>query len=244
MSKLRLSLATAACAFSLNACNDATEPGPAVRPDFAAGGRFECTGPETGTFGNVVVPRDAFCTLSNSTVTGDIKALAGSILFIINTTVGGDIEGDKARNVELVAINGARNRVDGSIRIRDGGDGAFICGTDLPAGDIEVERMFGLDRQNGFVHLGGSICEGGFGGGNTLAQGSIRVKSNSTTIFGIGIEIVGNTVGGDLQVLRNTGPQTKLVQNNTVVGTLECFDNEPPFVGGPNTAGSVEGQCF
>jgi hypothetical protein len=241
MSKLN---PAALAAFALLACQDATQPNHTVRPEFAAGNTFECVGPETGTFENVVVPRDAFCTLSNSTVTGDIKALRGSTLFMINMTVGGSIEGNKADNVELAAINGARNLVGGSIRIRDGGEGAFICGTDLPEGDIEVERMFGFNGQNGFVHLGGSICEGGFGGGNTLAQGSIRVKRNTNTTFGIGLEIVGNTVGGDLQVLRNQGPQTKLVQNNTVAGKLQCFDNESPFVGGPNTASVAEGQCF
>jgi hypothetical protein len=104
--------------------------------------------------------------------------------------------------------------------------------------------MFGFNGQNGFVHLGGPICQGGFCGGNTLTRGSIRVKKNTNTIFGIGSEIVGDTVGGNLQVLRNQGPQTKLVQNNTVAGKLQCFDNEPPFVGGPQHRQQCRGSVL
>lgn len=207
-------------------------------------GGYECVGNVTGTFDNIVVPPDAFCTLSNSTVNGDIRALDRSRLFMINMSIAGDIEGNRAENVQLVAINDARNLVGGSIRIRDGGEGAFICGTDLSNGSIEVERMTGFGDQNGFVHIGGSICEGGYGGGNTLPNGDIRVHDNTHPENGIGLQITGNSVGGDLRVTNSQGPGEKLVQNNLVGGTLACSENEAPFLGGPNVAGAAEGQCF
>jgi hypothetical protein len=246
MHGLSLSLGvTGAAVLFAAACDDATTPDPAAAPELAVGaGAFECTGPATGSFDNIVVPRGAFCTLSNSTATGSIRALEGSTLFIINSTIGGDVEGAKANNVELVAINGARNLVGGSIRVSGGGEGVLVCGTDLSTGDIEVERMTGFLPGNGFVHVGGSICDGGFGGGNTLTKGSIRVRKNTIPANSIGLEIVGNSVAGDLQVLKNQGPNTKLVQGNTVGGALECFDNAAPFVGGPNTPGTATGQCF
>jgi hypothetical protein len=45
-------------------------------------------------------------------------------------------------------------------------------------------------------------------------------------------------------VFKNAGPGEKTVQANTVREALQCFENEAPFVGGTNTAGQAEGQCF
>ena len=46
-----------------------------------------------------------------------------------------------------------------------------------------------------------------------------------------------------MQVLRNLGPGSKTVMQN-FVGHLSCFDNSPPFIGGPNNAQQADGQCF
>jgi hypothetical protein len=53
-----------------------------------------------------------------------------------------------------------------------------------------------------------------------------------------------NTVSENLQVYKNTGPGTKQVIQNTAGQIVQCFDNSPPFIGGPNTAPKKEGQCF
>ncbi len=112
-----------------------------------------------------------------------------------------------------------------------------MCGTDLPEGNIQLEK------NTGNVFAGGSNCEG-FGDGNTLPKGNIKVEENTITPIYTLLEITGNSVGGDVLVFKNQGPGTKLVENNTVAQNLQCFENEPPFVGGPNMAGKAEGQCF
>ena len=196
MRKFTLTVATALLAA---ACHDATQPDPGIKPEFAVGSTFECVGVvHSGTFDNVVVPPGAFCLLQDAIVAGNIKALESSHLLINRgARVGGDIEGDKA-DVQLLAIgNNARNLVHGSIQIKGAGAVALVCGTDLPQGEIRLEK------NTGFVHAGGVTCDG-FGEGNTLPNGRIRIKKNiiPTTRS---LEITGNVVGGDLEVLKNEG---------------------------------------
>jgi hypothetical protein len=181
--------------------------------------------------------------LSSSTVKGSIKALENSQVEMTGMTVGGNVEGDKADFVDLFTEAG-RNQVGGSIQIKEAG-AVRVCGTDLPEGNIQLEK------NTGFVQVGGSGCGAGLFGGNTLSKGNIKVEENTIPAscgpfppFPCRLEIIGNSVGGNVLVFKNRGPGTKLVQNNTVVQNLQCFENDPPFVGGPNTAGKAEGQCF
>ena len=58
------------------------------------------------------------------------------------------------------------------------------------------------------------------------------------------MSVAGNHVTGNMGVLKNSGDGDKQVVGNTVGQNLQCFDNTPPFLGGPNTAGKAEGQCF
>lgn len=233
-----------AAALVFSACNpDATAP-PGVAGSGGSGNDTQCTGfLPPGTYDNVVVPPGAFCVLQTSTVNGSVKALERSQLNIRNTTVRGNVDGDKADIVDMLAFGG-RNLVLGSIQVKEGGGtGNFsyarICGTDLPNGNIQIEKM------RNYVLVGGPRYCGGLGGGNTLEKGNIKVEENSIGFPFFGeMEISNNSVGGNVQVFKNVGPGTKFVQLNTVREDLQCFENTLPFVGGPNTAGKAEGQCF
>jgi hypothetical protein len=59
-----------------------------------------------------------------------------------------------------------------------------------------------------------------------------------------GMAVNRNTVGGNVQVLKNRGEGPKTVLDNTVRQDLQCNKNDEPFVGGPNVAHQAEGQCF
>jgi len=243
MHKLLTRGSTLAAALVFSACSqDATAPA-AVAGSGGSGNDTQCTGfLPPGTYDNIVVPPGAFCLLENSTVNGSVKALENSTLSIFGrVTVHGNVDGDKADIVDMLGIGG-RNLVLGSIQIKEGGStGGFsyarVCGTDLPNGNIQIEKM------KNYVLVGGPrFCNTG----NTLAKGNIKVEENSIGFpvpFGE-MEVSRNTVGGNVQVFKNVGPGLKFVQGNTVREDLQCFENTLPFVGGPNTAGKAEGQCF
>ena len=113
----RITLSLVAASFTLG-CSDGANAARSLAPEDAsslttgAGGDINCVGTRTGTFDNVTVPVGATCTLRNSTVQGNLKALENSRLFVSNTIVRGDIQGDKARIVRVTA-----GRVDGNIQI-------------------------------------------------------------------------------------------------------------------------------
>src|SRR5688572_26677433 len=110
------------------ACESVTAPDPYQRQ--VGGPRFEqspagpsdreCIGTlPPGTYQNVIVPPGQTCTISNSRMTGNITALAGSRLFSTNNTVEGNIQADKARRVDI-----RLGTVGGGISIVEGpGDG-------------------------------------------------------------------------------------------------------------------------
>jgi hypothetical protein len=196
-----------------------------------------CVGLLTGTFDNVVVPPGATCFLTNSTVAGNVKALENSRLFITSSTVFGNVNGDKA---DTVRVSDSTVRQD--ISIKEGGpgpgfSGTIICRTTVQEGNIQVERMVGE------VVIGHpTICGAPL---NSVLKGNIKVQDNVITAGGgfFGLR-VGNNVAQNLQVVRNTDAGLKTVSGNTAGESIQCFENTPPFVGGPNTAPNKEGQCF
>jgi hypothetical protein len=204
----------------------------------AAADDFLCTGVVTlGVFDNVVVPEGAFCDISNSQIRGNIKALRDSTLFVAgNNQIGGNVEGDKARDVEIFNRGGLPNVIQGNGVIVEDSIETFICGAVLPRGDIIVVKNRGA-----LLGIGGPFCTVFFGGGNTVERGNIKVEDNVITSS---FEVSDNRVGQNLQVFKNTGPASKRVANNTVGESVQCFDNTPPFVGGPNFGPKREGQCF
>ena len=74
-------------------------------------------------------------------------------------------------------------------------------------------------------------------------KGSIQVIENQT-VRDCGLQVRANTVAQDVQVLKTTGDDMKLVTDNAIGKNLQCFDNDQPFTGQPNVVrGDAEGQC-
>jgi hypothetical protein len=213
----------------------------------------QCVGALTGTFDNVVVPADQTCFLTSSLVRGNVKALPDSRLFSDSNDIRGNVEGDKADQIDIFDFPGSPGPsiVGGNIEAKEGGGStgaAFnpfvrVCGTQLPNGNIQVEKFRPpAGAGASFVLIGDeSFCSAqGRGGGNLLGKGNIKVEENTITAT---MAVDQNQVRGNLQVFKNTGPGDKTVNANTGGGDLQCFDNSLPFNGAGNTFPKEEGQC-
>ena len=213
---------------------------PAVADD------TRCTGFLTGTFQNLIVPENETCILHSSLVLGNLKALPNSRLFADSDEIRGNVEGDKADLVEVYdnPATPGRSLVGGNIQAHEGNEGVLVCGTELPRGNIQVQKFAGPDT---FVLIGDDgHCRArqDFGGGNILTKGNIKVEENTVGVFiGDALGIDDNRVGQNLQVVKNRGPGSKTVNRNTGPGNLQCFENLPPFNGSGNTFPREEGQC-
>jgi hypothetical protein len=179
------------------------------------------THPPGATFDNVVVPPGTLCQLHGVTVRGNVKALENSILGIGFSNIGGNVEGDKADEVQV-----RDSTVRGNITIVEGGPAPFffhevdLSNVILPNGQVHIEKMTG------------SITVGRFVG--NMIKGNVKAEDNTIPPGEI-FDIANNAIGGNLQVFKNKGLANKEVQFNTVAGVIQCWENEPPFVGGPNT---------
>ena len=209
------------------------------------GGTTECGLPNpglmvlTGVHNRIRVPADHGCILVNVTVLHSIDVEARTRFAIggTNNHVGDHI---RANDGFVVQLNNVR--VDGNITLRGvGPEPVFfffentICGASV-GGEVRVtdgEGTVSLDP--------GTFC----GVPNNFSK-QLDVADNliAPAARGRVLSVFANTVGFHADVLNNTGDGNKRVQLNTVAGKLRCFGNTPPFVGGPNTAGSAEGQCF
>ena len=66
----------------------------------AAARDLKCDGVFKGkTYDNVTVPRGAACTLIDSTVRGDVRALKNAYFQATGTAVRGDVEGEQAQTI-------------------------------------------------------------------------------------------------------------------------------------------------
>jgi hypothetical protein len=195
----------------------------------------ECTGVlPPGTYDNIVVPKGETCFLSNSIVRGNVRALENSRLEARDNTILGNVMGNKADVVDLQSANpGVPDIVEGNIHIKQGNDLALVCGQTLPSGNIHIEK-FGPEAEG--VGVGDDeFCPGVVGGGgNILEKGNVQVKDN-TVAGNLGVDQ--NQVDGNVLVYKNSGPGNKTVAFNTVTKNLQCKDNDPPFLVGPNTVG-------
>jgi hypothetical protein len=213
----------------------------AIASPASARAEFRCNGVFKGkAYGDVVVPRGAACTLVDSKVAGDVKALRNSYFQATNTAVRGDIEGDEAQTIFIEA--GSRAASIESVRT----DQFFvfnstvlediepertkevvqICGNTVRRGNIEVRRSGpngnGLSQHPGTdILIGDPLTEGCRG--NLVKRGDIKVTRNFTDIEFV---IRGNSVKkGDLQVLKNTGPVQKVIDANIGGDRLTCRGN-------------------
>lgn len=226
-----------AAVVALSACADATQDpitGPSLRP--SGGGdappsTTACTGVlPPGTYGNIVVPAGASCTITGSIIRGNVRALADSRLFMSSDQVIGFIKGEGADIVHIVSTI-----VDEQIFLENGtlsGGGGVLNvlianGTVVRGGNIHVENMvtdiiaiFNVSVESGSIELIGNVTE-------SFLQNEFNVVSTNVDVIG------------------NSGAGGKFVTNNTAGVAVRCFSNTGAFfAGGPNFAPSRQGQCF
>jgi hypothetical protein len=146
---------------------------------------------------------------------------------LVDSTIEGGVDVTK---VSFVSLSGPR--VGGDVRLKKGDGQVQICGLQVERGNLVVEKFEGPHI---FV-LGEPACPP-----LVIADGNLKVVDNTPTT---GLRVDGAQVAQNLQVKKTSGGGFKAVQNNVVGDTLQCFGNQAPFAGGPNTAQKAEGQCF
>jgi hypothetical protein len=226
----------------------------------AAARDLKCDGVFKGkTYDEVTVPRGAACTLIDSTVRGNVRALKNAYFQATGTAVRGDVEG---KQVQTIFID-TGSRVSGSVeadravqffvfnstvgediepeRTREV---VQVCGNTVRTGNIEVRRS-GPDKGAPGVRPGTDILIGDplAAGcrGNVVKRGDIVVSRNFADIEFV---IRGNTIRkGNLEVSSNTGPAPKLVQNNTRGDRLRCKKNSFLTASGNTGWDHKIGQC-
>lgn len=237
-------VAALALSLTLEGCADGSAEATSIR-DIAQGGSqdgevrhargdFRCDGTFTGSFDNVIVPRNGTCTLYDATVRGNVKALRNARLTTRGNRIEGNIEGDEARAFSL-----SGDRVGGNIDLvetvaSDAAREILICGQTLPNGNIQVKKSR-TDR----IIIGANTVDCP---GNDVPKGNIQLEENVVPSGGV-LHALGNRTGGNLQVFKNRGGGDKRIQANTVSQDLQCKENDSPFAGTPNSAGDSEDQC-
>jgi hypothetical protein len=127
---------------------------------------------------DVRVPRGATCELTGTLVRGNVRVEANATLLANDVIVIGDVRGDLARAVSVLADS----RVGGSVQVKQGG-GATIA-------DSDIGNNVRYDRNRGAVSLSRSEVDG-----NVQADGNTG-----------GVLIEENTIGGNLQCRDNRPP--------------------------------------
>lgn len=228
----------------------------AARPD------FRCNGVYKGkTYDDVLVPRGGACTLIDSTVDGDVRALRNAYFQATGTAVRGDVEGEEAQTIFI----DTGSRVSGSVEAERAAQFFVfnstvmediepnrttqvvqICGNTVRRGNIEVRRSgpdkaVPLNERPGTDILVGDPLTAGCRG-NVVKRGDIVVSRNFADIEFV---IRGNTVKrGNLEVLRNSGPVTRVVEGNIGGDRLSCRQNSIRQTVAGNTGWSRKlGQC-
>lgn len=168
------------------------------------------------------------------TITGRVDGaihVGGQSICIINADVRGAVLGHGG-----TAIFVGNSSVRGSINLSQPSQVA-ICGTQT-TGSVHVTAS------TGFIVIGDA------GDDNCAANrigGSVLLRHNRG-----GLELVGNTIGGAVQVTDNSGagpfPEDSApeIEGNTIGGALNCSGNVPPPTndGRPNdVTGARQGQC-
>jgi hypothetical protein len=108
-------------------------------------------------------------------------------------------------------------------------------------GNVHSEGFQTVSIKDG-SRVGGSVqLENGNSGGtgkviSSRVKGDLQFFSNEARMVA-----QGNTLLANLQAVSNTGGV--VIKNNTISENLQCKQNNPPPVGGGNTAGDKEDQC-
>ena len=224
---------------------------------------YQCVG-RAGpiTVDNVVVPSGAQCVLDGTQVLGNVKTepggdlsmgganvhgnvqvTSGSTAGAVSSTIGGDYQCDGCFILVLI-----ESSVGGSVQVTGAESHAVIFASSV-AGDVEIVDS---GPAEGFFAIATTII-----GGNMKYEknaGSIEILANTiggelqileNDVVGIGFpergRFVDNQVAGNMQLFKNRG--TSEVSGNIVAKNLQCKENVPPPVGGGNVAEQKEDQC-
>ena len=218
-----------------------------VTHDFAPTGNLQCDGTYTGvTLKDVAVPAGGSCTLTDSTVTGNVKAAQGSSFITHGTSMRGNVTADRAARIDIdgstvggavttdkaVAVDVTTSTVRADLRVKNAGT-VSICGTTVTEGTLQIEKA------NGSVIVGDPAgCAG-----NQVTRNNLIVREN--VITGQLRVRANNLSRGNMEVTKNTGTGDKSVEGNTGVAGLKCSENTPPFSASQNTGWKKrEGQCL
>jgi hypothetical protein len=163
-------------------------------------------------------------------VTNSVTALAGSRLFIRNSRIGGNVEGLSASAVQV----SEETTIAGDMNVLNADDTFFAsCAVDNATilGDLTCAQNDPgspvIRAEQGPTVIGGNVNLVD----NVIPGGHVMLLLNAS-------------IGASADVLDNTGPGFKSVNDNTVANKLQCKRNDPTFSGGPNSAGKAKGQCF
>ena len=205
-------------------CHDAPAPtAPEPDPLFATSpNRTVCEGAVTGTHQNVVVPPNTTCLVTDATIRDNLLILESADAVLRNVEVGGWMGAERPDNV-----NASDLRVRGDVAIRNGRV-AILNFVTITRGSLGIQGMGGGPNAAVVVE------------DVNLERGHLMVRRNAVEF----LSVRRVNAAGNARVSENTGPFPKDVTRNVVGGTLSCLDNEAPFIGGPNEAGEIEGQCF
>jgi hypothetical protein len=255
----------------------------------AAADDTECVGIlPPGTYDNVVVPDNTFCDLSGSQVRGNVLVRPGASAAIVESTIGGNVQGSHVDWVQLaqaevrgdftiddaldptIFTGAVGSTVGGSFSVARSRAGSLMLGS--VQGDLTMTQSSGANAEvvgevrgnvlvsentSAFVNassivVGGNLVvtknstpllqvAGNDVTSDPVASGNLVVEEN---VPGVMASVTDNDVTGNAVISKTTGPGVKEVVDNRVRQNLQCFDNSPPFVGGPNVAQQAEGQCF
>jgi hypothetical protein len=104
---------------------------------------------------------------------------------------------------------------------------------------LEKNRFAGIWNVQGNTVIPSALCVMVVGPCQGLL-GNLQVNEN--TVLSGELNISGNSVREDLQLLKNRG--TTRVTTNRIGENLQCFDNTPPPISIGNIARNYEGQCL
>jgi hypothetical protein len=134
-------------------------------------------------------------------------------------------------------LNGTR--VEGTVKVERN---ATLTASGIRVkGNVQSEGFKNILLRQGSVVVGSVQLENGLRGGsgrvlNTRINGDLQFFSNEARMIARG-----NTILANFQANQNTGGL--VIENNRIAENLQCQSNNPPPVGGGNTAGDKEGQC-
>lgn len=203
-----------------------------------------CNGTFTGLFaGTVTVTAGQDCALqSGATVEGNIEVSAGT-LELSGAAVKGKIEVQGGGTVSIQP----GTLIEGDLQIRGlppGSAQVEICGAsiegDLRYRDNAAAALVGsapacaADTIRGSLEVSGNSAPTVISGNQV--DGDVRDEDNTAAT-----QVTGNTIGGNLEVMSNTGPSTQ-VSRNVIGKELQCESNGS-ISGGGNSARKKHGQC-